>query len=310
MGKSKLDYLSKYADDDGIKSKKKKKKRSRHREPVDDDLSLPPIDDHPDDDNPYFVNEEEREEDPVVVQSEELGVVPQDVPSHSSAAVERRRESSDDEKPARRYDSSDDESGEKMSSGHKAGLQSGHLFSKHETKLQQARHAEAQAMVDQYGMGDTVYRDKDGKIVSEEEARKHSQKKRRRQLTEAEQADLNQGRAQKLRREREQQEYARLQESTFAQYKDDDRLEAMRKQEIRAEDPMAALAAAKSQRSSKPSRPVYKGPPPKPNRFNLRPGYRWDGNDRGNGFEDRMLAKKYSAKHRREQSYKYSAADM
>ena len=57
-------------------------------------------------------------------------------------------------------------------------------------------------------------------------------------------------------------------------------------------------------------RPVYKGPQPKPNRYGLRPGYRWDGIDRGNGFEDRVLEMLHSKGRKREEAYRWSAADM
>jgi pre-mRNA-splicing factor CWC26 len=236
----------------------------------------------------------------------------------------RRYDSDDDEqpkdqKPKRRYDSDENEqkpnigndSREKMSSGHSAGLQQAGHFSIAEQGIQKQRRKEAQAMVDRHGMGETIYRDEAGRKV---DASQIKPKKSIPQLSEKQQAELNKGRVQKQQEHAHQREWQEIKESSFARYQDDAGLEDARRDVIREGDPMALHAAKTSAKvraeSGRPQRPVYKGPAPKPNRYGIRPGYRWDGVDRGNGFEDKVLASQYSAKHKKEQAYRWSSADM
>ena len=84
--------------------------------------------------------------------------------------------------------------------------------------------------------------------------------------------------------------------------------------EERAEDPMLAYMQSKRKKVIKSSGviqyPEYKGPPPPPNRFGIKPGYRWDGVDRSTGFEKRLFEHSNKRKAVAEEAYKWSTEDM
>lgn len=124
--------------------------------------------------------------------------------------------------------------------------------------------------------------------------------------------ELNKGKVQKEKEADMKQNREFLKTQSFARTIDDLDEETGIKNVIRAEDPMA-MQAMKKQKfygNNTNAKPIYKGPPAKPNRFNIKPGYRWDGVDRGNGFEDKILSSIYSQAQLKEDAYKWSTADM
>lgn len=113
----------------------------------------------------------------------------------------------------------------------------------------------------------------------------------------------------------------------LARYADDADLNSELKEVIHAEDPMSAYfekQKAKKEKKKKKKhrgdndddeeadeRPRYKGPPEPPaNRYGIWPGYRWDGVDRSNGFEKKLVDDITRRKVERELAYKWGAEDM
>ncbi len=58
------------------------------------------------------------------------------------------------------------------------------------------------------------------------------------------------------------------------------------------------------------SYPTLVMPPAPASRFNVAPGYRWDGVDRSNGFEKMAFAKKVASMASTDDAYKWSTEDM
>lgn len=56
-------------------------------------------------------------------------------------------------------------------------------------------------------------------------------------------------------------------------------------------------------------KPIYNGHFPE-NRFGIRPGYRWDGVDRSNGYESKWFEMQNNKKAIAIEAYKFSTEDM
>jgi pre-mRNA-splicing factor CWC26 len=128
--------------------------------------------------------------------------------------------------------------------------------------------------VDEYALGKgqaTVYRDKATGEVQEGPGRTQRDIERENELLNIE---LNMGVWDKL-----------AMRGLLAEEIKDDRID---------EDPMARFLKKDKpeEELTATGKPKYKGRLPPPNRFGILPGYRWDGVDRSNGFEARILRKR------------------
>mmetsp|Transcript_7469 Transcript_7469/g.10844 ORF Transcript_7469/g.10844 Transcript_7469/m.10844 type:complete len:410 (+) Transcript_7469:78-1307(+) len=243
---------------------------------------------------------------------------------HSSVVRNRRHDSDESSSDGHEDDNkrtspnlSDTSEEFRMSSGHRAGLQSSAQFQKNESILRNKRSQQT-AILPEYSSTETVHRDARGKkihVAVEYKAQQMAEEAERLR-TEHELMDLRKGKTQKELEEESRREWEAVQAAPLARYEVDSEVDHRLRNAIRDGDPMAQHASSSSKIptgaivGSEQSVPVYKGPPPKPNRFGIRPGYRWDGVDRGNGFEDRVLAKNYMKQQRKEEAYKWSTADM
>ena len=111
---------------------------------------------------------------------------------------------------------------------------------------------------------------------------------------------------------------ARLEDNLYEMSKsltrtvDDKDREDLLKDQLREDDPMAAYMAKKARKMAGPRKvmPQYQGPMPPPNRYGIQPGYRWDGVDRGNGFEKKLMTQGAAKKANEEEAMKWSVEEM
>lgn len=190
----------------------------------------------------------------------------------------------------------------KMSDGTHAGLQSAAAVSAQLKRRQRQEREDFDRQHKGKKEEETVYRDATGRRIDVSMRRAEARRlaaeaeEKERQAREALKGEVQ---LEEARKRREQLGDAKL--MTFARRADDEDMNKELKEQDRWNDPMMQFMSDKKAKSGKSKgakgRPLYAGAAP-PNRYGIKPGYRWDGVDRGNGFE----AERFKAINRRERN--------
>uniref|UniRef100_A0A8C5UQX6 BUD13 homolog n=1 Tax=Microcebus murinus TaxID=30608 RepID=A0A8C5UQX6_MICMU len=175
------------------------------------------------------------------------------------------------------------------------------------------RDQETVTLEAEFQYAETVFRDKSGrkrnlKLERLEQRRKAEKDSERDELY----AQWGKGLAQSRQQQQNVEDAMKEMQKPLARYIDDEDLDRMLREQEREGDPMANFIKKNKAKENKNKkvRPRYSGPAPPPNRFNIWPGYRWDGVDRSNGFEQKRFARLASKKAVEELAYKWSVEDM
>lgn len=142
--------------------------------------------------------------------------------------------------------------------------------------------------------GETVYRDLSGRIINiEEKKRQIQEEKAKREMDELQVKErISTGELNKVQQRKEQEKLA--QAKTHDISKTDDEYNRHMKQKAVFDDPLLAFQekANSVQTATETGRAIYTGGIHPSNRFKIPAGYFWDGIDRSNGFEERLLKKR------------------
>jgi len=171
---------------------------------------------------------------------------------------------------------------------------------------------------------ETVYRDKRGRKLDmlNQMMRQQAIAEGKAVAEEKEAFEWGKGTAQKNLEAAHAQELANIKLEPFARAKDDAKMDQMYRDKIHADDPMAQYVLKQKDKQHAEQvkavvaaggaapKPKYKGPTPRPNRFGIMPGYRWDGRDRGTGWEEKVLGQAASKQRSKDASYQWSVSDM
>jgi len=175
----------------------------------------------------------------------------------------------------------------RMESGAKAGLQTAAEITAAMEKKQSEEKRKAEQVTKEMGSAalETIYRDASGRIINvamkRAEARKKAEEEERKKLDKEKAARGDVQNAEAAKRKQALQDAKTM---TIARYADDAELNDELKERGHWNDPASGFLRKKKAGRSITGKPLYNGPF-QPNRYGIRPGHRWDGVDRGNGFE-------------------------
>ncbi|WKY10597.1 hypothetical protein Q1695_002729 [Nippostrongylus brasiliensis] len=239
--------------------------------------------------------------------------------SDSDQSPPRRRGSDSDQSPPRKRDRSSHKRPEEEKSqrrrittperigkesqrtleGKMAGLQSAEALKKESEQIREREKKMFEEMDASISgrYADTTVRQKQikrGREKTEDKEKKEREAKKQAELEEKYKL-WSKGVSQAQEREKLLEDMAKVVAEPVARMADDEEMNRHLKEQIYEEDPMAAMLH-KKKRDEALDRgdliyPTYQGAYP-PNRFGIRPGYRWDGVDRSNGFEARLAQAK------------------
>lgn len=154
---------------------------------------------------------------------------------------------------------------------------------------------------------DVVYRDKSGKRITREQWLLLQGKKKitSKRSEPAQELEWGKGIVQKLDSEAKALEERKLAQEPLNRYDIDADYDKQLQTQQRWDDPMSRKQARSTVGDVPKSR--FTGVP---NRFNIEPGYRWDGVIRGNGYEDRWFKVQASKAAKQQEYYLNNIADM
>ncbi|KAM9847181.1 BUD13 homolog [Aulostomus maculatus] len=201
--------------------------------------------------------------------------------------------------------------GHRMLSGGKSGLVTRDVL-RQEQEENRRRDRHNQPLEDESRNAQTVFRDKSGKKRDLDLEREGQKKKAGEKAAKDEKyAQWGKGLAQGQMQQQKLEDAVREAQKPLARNYEDEELDRMLRERVREGDTMAGMLRRKKEQNSKtPDKPRYKGPAPPPNRFNIIPGYRWDGVNRSNGFEQKRYTRIADKKAVQEAAYKWSVEDM
>ncbi|CAF4944545.1 unnamed protein product [Pieris macdunnoughi] len=212
------------------------------------------------------------------------------------------------------YQNSPPPSNKKMAKtleGKMAGLQDAKQLRQENESFRQRENEAYSKLTDDVSGRNAKAVSRKSKRENSEERKKQKEKAERQKELDEKYKKWSRGLKQIEAQEEKVQEYIKEAAKPLARYKDDRDLEGRLKDVERAGDPMLNYIRDRKRERGElaPAKPAYKGNFP-PNRFNIPPGYRWDGVDRSNGYEKKFFDQQSKKKALEEDAYKWSTEDL